>query len=470
MRQRDPRGLAVAMADRLSPLDCVFLQIENDTQQMHVGWLMTFDGPAPAYEAFCEHIESRLDVVPRYRQRVQRMPLDLARPMWVDDPHFSLTHHLRHTAIPSPGDEARLLALCGRVLGQRLDRDRPLWEMWLIEGLPRRRWAVLSKVHHAMIDGVSGSDIIELMLDADPEAPTSAPSRWSPAPAPSRASLAGSGAAWTARLPLEAGRTIARAARSPVQAAQGAALRAYGVAQLGRTAARPTSVLNGPLSPHRRWAWARGDLAEVKAVKNATGCTVNDVLLAAIAGGFREYLAARGEQVEDNLVRTLVPVSLRLPHEHGQLGNRVTGVMAELPVGVADPLERLAAVSGQLDQLKNSGMAAGIDAVFSVAGFVPGGISVVSGKVVAKTGQRFVNTVTTNIPGPQQQLYLLGRPMREVFPYVPIAEGVRITIAIATYHGRVAFGATGDFDAVPDLEVLAQAIERSLAELVAAAG
>jgi WS/DGAT/MGAT family acyltransferase len=216
-------------------------------------------------------------------------------------------------------------------------------------------------------------------------------------------------------------------------------------------------------------AWARGDLAEVKAVKNATGTTVNDVVLAAITGGFREYLASRGETVEDDLLRSLVPVSLRLPHEHGQLGNRVTGVLAELPIGLADPIERLAAVSGQLGHLKSSGAAAGIDAVFSAADFLPVGLMVVSGRVVAKTGQRLVNTVTTNIPGPQQPLYLLGRRMREVIPYVPIAEGVRISIGIATYNGQVAFGVTGDYDAVPDLDVLCDAIQESLDELVAAA-
>ena len=456
------------MADRLSALDCTFLQIENETQQMHVGWLMAFDGPVPDYADFSAHIESRLDALPRYRQRIQPMPLGVARPLWVDDPHFSLTHHLRHTAIPRPGDEAQLRTLCGRVMGQRLDRDRPLWEMWLIEGLPRRRWAVLSKVHHAMIDGVSGNDVLQLMLDVDPDAPRSTPSTWQPDRPPSRRSLLGSSAAWTARIPVEAGRAIARTARSPVESTRTAAARAYGVGQIGRAATHPTSVLNGPLSPHRRWAWARGDLAEVKAVKNATGSTVNDVVLAAITGGFRQYLAGRGETVEDDLLRTLVPVSLRLPHEHGQLGNRVTGLLAELPVGVADPLERLAAVSGELGHLKRSGAAAGIDAVFSAADFLPVGLMVVGGRVVAKTGQRLVNTVTTNIPGPQQPLYLLGRQMREVIPYVPIAEGVRISIGIATYNGQVAFGVTGDYDAVPDLDALCAAIEESLDELVAA--
>ena len=457
------------MADRLSALDCAFLQIENETQQMHVGWLMAFDGPAPDYGEFSAHIESRLDSLPRYRQRIQPMPLGVARPLWVDDPHFSLTHHLRHSAIPRPGDEAQLRTLCGRVMGQRLDRDRPLWEMWLIEGLPRRRWAVLSKVHHAMIDGVSGNDVLQLMLDLDPEAPSTTASTWRPTPPPSRRALVGSSAAWTARIPVEIGRALVGGVRSPIESSRTAAARAYGVGQIGRAATHPTSVLNGPLSPHRRWAWARGDLAEVKAVKNATGTTVNDVVLAAITGGFREYLASRGETVEDDLLRSLVPVSLRLPHEHGQLGNRVTGVLAELPIGLADPIERLAAVSGQLGHLKRSGAAAGIDAVFSAADFLPVGLMVVSGRVVAKTGQRLVNTVTTNIPGPQQPLYLLGRRMREVIPYVPIAEGVRISIGIATYNGQVAFGVTGDYDAVPDLDVLCDAIQESLDELVAAA-
>ena len=206
------------MADRLSALDCAFLQIENETQQMHVGWLMAFDGPAPDYEAFSAHIDSRLDALPRYRQRIQPMPLGVARPLWVDDPHFSLTHHLRHSAIPRPGGEAQLRTLCGRVMGQRLDRDRPLWEMWLIEGLPRRRWAVLSKVHHAMIDGVSGNDVLQLMLDLDPEAPPAAASNMAADPRAVRRALVWVRApAWSARTPVEVGGSLAGTSRSPIE-------------------------------------------------------------------------------------------------------------------------------------------------------------------------------------------------------------------------------------------------------------
>ena len=454
--------------DRLSSLDAGFLQIENDTQQMHVGSVLILEGPVPDYEDFCAHVESRLDSVPRYRQRVRRMPLDVARPIWVDDPHFSAAYHLRHTAIPKPGTEIQLRTLAGRVMGQRLDLDRPLWEMWLVEGLSRRRWAVISKVHHAMIDGIAGNDLLETLLARDPDAPPSPSATWHPRPGPSRLGLVAAGAEWTLRLPVEIGRAVTEVVRTPLEAARGTAVRAYGLAQVGRSAAKPTSVLNGPLGPHRRWGWARGDLADVKSVKNAAGCTVNDVVLAAIAGGFRRYLLERGEPVDDEVVRSLVPVSVRQPHEQGRLGNQVTAMFAELPVGVADPWERLAAVSRQMDHLKHSGMAVGVDSMVSAADFVPPTLMTLGARVAARVGQRVVNTVTTNIPGPQYPLYLLGRRMLEMFPYIPIAEGVRISIGIVSYDGHLAIGATGDYEAVADLDRLCEAIEVSLDELVAA--
>ena len=457
--------------DRLSSLDAGFLHVETDTQQMHVGSLLVFEGPVPDYDELRDHLESCFDSVPRYRQRIQRMPLDLARPIWVDDPHFSLAYHLRHTAVPAPGGDAQVRRLVGRIMSQRLDLDRPLWETWLVEGLPESRWALITKTHHAMIDGLAGNELLESVLDRDPGR-TREPARpWQPRPAPSRLDLAAAGASWTARLPLQVGRAVGTAAgtlRSPSDVLRGGAARAAGLAQVGRRAVSPTSVLNGPLGPHRRWSWARAELASVKAVKDAAGCTVNDVVLAAIAGGFRGYLIERGEPVDDLVVRSLVPVSIRAEHHRGRLGNQVTAMFADLPVAVADPAERLAAVSRQMDHLKSSGMAVGVESMVSAADFVPATLMTLGARVYATVGQRVVNTVTTNVPGPQYPLYLLGRRMLEMFPYIPVAQDVRISIGIMSYDGHLTIGATGDYDAVPDLDMLCASIESSVNELIGA--
>jgi WS/DGAT/MGAT family acyltransferase len=458
----------VSGPDWLSSLDASFLNIENDTQQMHVGSALIMEGPVPAYRDFVAHVDSRLDAVPRYRQRVQRMPLDVARPIWVDDPYFSLGYHLRHTAIPAPGDEEQLRTLAGRVMSQRLDLDRPLWEMWLVEGLPQQRWAVISKVHHAMIDGVSGNDVLEILLDREATGSITVPSTWRPSPGPSRMGMVAAGASWSARLPGRAGRVVAKAARSPGHVMRAGAVRAYGIAQVGRRATAPTSVLNGPLGPHRRWGWARGELSDAKAVKDAAGCTVNDVVLAAITGGFRRYLLERGEFADEDKVRSLIPVSVRTPQQRGRLGNQVSAMFADLPVGIAGPLDRLAAVSAQMDHLKASGMSIGVDSLLAAADFVPPTLMALGARVSVTAGQRVVNTVTTNIQGPQHPLYLLGCRMLEVFPYIPIGQGIRISIGIVSYDGRLAIAATGDYDAVPDLDRLCAAIEDALAQLVAA--
>ena len=430
--------------------------------------MLLLQNAAPSYADFCAHLDSRLNAVPRYRQRVQRMPIDLARPIWVNDPHFSLGYHVRHTAIPQPGGEEQLLALAGRVMSQRLDLDRPLWETWLVEGLTGNRWAVISKVHHAMIDGVSGNDVLEILLDREASVPASPRSSWQPRPGPTPVELVSAGASWLARLPVEAARSAQQVLAAPKDLLRAGAVRAAGLAQVGRRAVTPTSVLNGPLGPHRRWAWARADLADVKAVKDAAGCTVNDVVLAAIAGGFRTYLLGRGESVEDDLVRTMVPVSVRRPDQQGRLGNQVSAMFADLPVGVADPAARLDAVATQMAHLKAGGMAVGVESMVSAADFVPPTLLTLGARVAVTVGQRVINTVTTNIPGPQYPLYFLGRELLEVFPYIPIGQLVRISIGIVSYNGHLSIAATGDFDAVPDLAALCTAIEQALDELVVA--
>ncbi len=455
---------------RLSSLDAGFLQLENDRQQMHVGSLLVFEGPAPTYDELAAHVQSCLGSLLRHRQRVQRMPLDLARPVWVDDPHFLLEYHLRHTAIPAPGGDQQLRALFGRVLSQRLDPDRPLWELWFVEGLTGGRWALVTKTHHAMIDGLAGNELMEVLLDSTPEARPRPVRPWHPAAPPSRLGLTASGVVGIARLPVDTARALGGAARrgiaSPASLAKAGAVRAYGLASVGRRAAAPTSALNGPLGPHRRWGWARAELADVKRAKAAAGCSVNDVVLAAVAGGFREYLVSRGEDVETTTIRSLVPVSVRTEEHRGQLGNHVTALFAELPVGVDDPRDRLAAVTRQMTELKGSGQSVGIESMLAAADFVPATLMTLGAKVYALAGQRVVNTVTTNIPGPQHPLYLLGHRMLELFPYIPVAQSVRISIGILSYDGHLTIGVTGDYDAVPDIDVLCEAIERALAELV----
>ncbi len=455
---------------RLSSLDAGFLQLENDRQQMHVGSLLVFEGPAPTYDELAAHVESCLSSLLRHRQRVQRMPLDLARPVWVDDPHFLLDYHLRHTAIPAPGGDDQLRALFGRVLSQRLDPDRPLWELWLVEGLTGGRWALVTKTHHAMIDGLAGNELMEVLLDGTPEGRARSPRAWHPAAPPSRLGLTASGVAGIARLPVDTVRALGGAARrgigSPAALAKAGAVRAYGLASVGRRAVAPTSVLNGPLGPHRRWGWARAELSDVKRAKTAAGCSVNDVVLAAVAGGFREYLRSRGEDVETTTIRSLVPVSVRTAEHRGQLGNHVTALFADLPVDVDGPRERLAVVTHQMTELKRSGQSVGIESMLAAADFVPATLMTLGAKVYALAGQRVVNTVTTNIPGPQHPLYLLGHRMLELFPYIPVAQSVRISIGILSYDGHLTIGVTGDYDAVPDIDVLCAAIERALAELV----
>lgn len=453
--------------DWLSSLDAGFLQVENDTQPMHVGSILLLDGPAPDYADFCAHVESRLDFVPRYRQRVQHAPLGVARPYWVDDPHFSLGYHLRHTAVPQPGREAQLATLAGRIMSQRLDRDRPLWEMWLVEGLGDDRWAVISKVHHAMIDGVSGHEILEILLDAEPDASTRRSSPWRPRPGPSRVDLMTQAAGWTARLPGQVVDGTRQFLRNPAQSLRGTVTSTVGVAQVGRKLAGAHGVLNGPIGPHRRWSWARGDLSDVRAVKSAVGCTVNDVVLAAIAGGYRSFLLGRGDGLDDEVVRSLVPVSVRSDDQRGRLGNQVTAMFADLPIGISNPRERLAVVAAQMHQLKHGGEAVGVTSMVAAARFVPPTLMTLAARTSFSVGQHLFNTVTTNIPGPQHPLYLLGRRMLEMFPYIPIAEGARISIGIVSYDGRLMLAATGDYDAIPDLDDLSRSIEESLRELSA---
>jgi diacylglycerol O-acyltransferase / wax synthase len=462
--------------DRLSPLDASFLHIEDSVSHMHIASVGIFEGPKPAMEDIVAMIESKLSLVPRYRRVVQHVPLELGRPVWVDDPHFNIDYHLRHTALPSPGGEAELRKLVGRVMSQPLDRAKPLWEIWVVEGLEDGHWAVLYKTHHAMVDGVSGTDLLALMMDTSPDPVATVPVDWEPEAAPSGLQLAAQASLDLLRSPYEQMRALRSAVRLPRQALEQSREVIQGLsAMVGLVRRPPFSSLNGPLGPHRRYAWASTVVTDIKAIRRELGGTFNDVVLAAITNGFRELLVHRGESV-DRVVRTLVPVSVRARDERGRavgdgtLQNKVSAMFAELPVSIADAAERLHAVSRQMEGLKESKQAVAGEALTSMSGFAPPMLLALGMRVSSRLAQRNVNTVTTNVPGPQIPLYACGRQMLKAFPYVPLAGQVRIGVAIFSYNGEVNFGVTGDYDTTPDLDVLCRGIEDGVQQLLKSSG
>lgn len=455
--------------ERLTPLDDLFVTLERDELPMHIGSLLILDGPMPTYDELVACMAAKLHRIPRYRQRLKEVPLRLGLPVWQDDPHFKLTYHLRHTAVPAPGGHEELRILAGRLLSQRLDTSRPLWEMWLIEGLAEGRFAILNKVHHAMIDGLSGADLMEVILDADPDAEVGEPEPWQPAPEASTVEMVARGVGASVRNPVRTARQIAEELQQrPKEFAQSTAAVTVGALRAGRKITHTEDHLIGRPGPHRRWDWALGDLGVVKDVKNALGGTVNDVILAAVSGGFRSFLLGRGvELAPDDTVRTMVPVSTR-PSDGESGGNEVAAMFVDLPVGVADARDRLVTVAESMAEVKASGMMQGTDALIEGAVFVPPMLWAAGGRIASHARQPSIATITTNVPGPQVQLYMLGRPLREMLPYVPLGMNQLITVAIMSYNGAITCGITADWDAVPDVAVVAQGIEASLAELAEA--
>jgi diacylglycerol O-acyltransferase / wax synthase len=458
--------------ETMSPLDASFLHIEDGVNHMHIASVALFEGPAPAYEDVVAMVRGKLPLVPRYRQVVRSVPFDLGRPVWVDDPHFRLEYHVRHTALPPPGTDAELRRLVGRVMSQPLDRARPLWELWMVEGLEDDRWAVLSKTHHCMVDGVSGTDLLSVVMDTSPDPAPPAEDTWAPSPPPSRTGLAARALVDLARSPYEQFRAARSFTRIPRQAVAQARDVAAGLsASSGLVRPTPVSTLNGPIGPHRRYAWASTSVDEIKTVRRGLGGTFNDVVLAAITRGFRDLLLSRGEPV-DRDVRTLVPVSLRPRDASGKavgdstLANKVSAMFASLPVCIEDPVDRLASISEQMKGLKESRQAMAGEALTSLSGFAPPMLLALGTRLAFRLPQRALNTVTTNVPGPQQPLYITGRRMLRAFPYVPIAGHIRIGVAIFSYDGEVTFGVTGDYDHAPDIEVLCDGIHEGVAELL----
>jgi WS/DGAT/MGAT family acyltransferase len=453
--------------ETMSALDASFLHVEDAVSHMHIGSVGIFEGPPPPQEAILAAVAAKLHLVPRYRQHVRFPPLALARPIWVDDRHFHLDYHVRRTALPAPGGDGELRTLVGRVMAQKLDRSKPLWEMWVAEGLGDGRWALVNKLHHCMVDGVSGTDLLSVIFDDERRPPPTEAPPWQPAPEPGTPRIVGSALAHRARTPVDGVRSLWAAARGPVRTAGRAAEVGRAVTSL-RALLRPPpgTSLNGPIGPHRRWAWARGRLVDVKAIRSEHGGTVNDVVLAVVARGFRDLLAGRGEAVESLAVRTMVPVSVRTPAERGTYDNKVSAMFADLPVSVADPVERLARVRAQMEGLKESHQAVAGSTLTSLGGFAPSMLLALAGRVATRTPQHSVSTVTTNVPGPQRAIYLAGQRMLEYFPFVPLGGHVRVGVAIVSYDGALNFGVTGDYETAPDIEVLCAGIEAGIAELL----
>ena len=460
----------MASGDRLSGLDASFIHLETGAAHMHVASTTLFEGPTPSYEELCEHVSSRLHLVPRFRQKLRFVPLAQGRPVWVDDPQFNLLYHIRHTALPEPGSEEQLRTLAARIFSQRLDRSKPVWEMWLVDNVEGGRFALVTKTHHCLVDGVSGVDITTVLFDTRPDpAPVGEPDEWIPELEPSDADLLAGSLLERLSSPAEAVRAARALVRRPRRAAAAAveALEAAGtLARAG--AAAPASPLNVKITPYRRFAWVRADLGDFKAIKNELGGTVNDVVLAAVAGALGRYLRARGHQAGELELRALVPISIRADDEHGALGNRVSAMMAPLPVGVEDPAERLRRVSAAMGDLKESKQAVGAAMMTQLADFAPATIAGQAARL--QPTQRFFNLVVTNIPGPQFPLYLLGRRLEAVIPMVPLARRQAVCFGIMSYDGQINFGLIGDYDAISDLESLADDLRASIAELVEAAG
>lgn len=458
--------------ERLTPLSAWFLQAEDEdpTNSLPIGSTAIFEGPAPTHREFVQHIAGRLSLVPRYRQVVRQLPLDIGPPVWVDHPDTDVEWHIRRTALPAPGGEAELHRLIARVMSTRMDRTRPLWEYWVVEGLEGGRWAVLQKVHHCVLDGVSGSALYQVVYDTSRETRPNVPDDWQPRPAPSTLALTAEAVRDLAMYPVDIAKTVGAVVRSPLTLTTHAVATARGaIGLLARTRPAQSSSLWGPLSRQRRYTSVTVSLKDIKSVRRALGCSVNDVALAAITGGFRALLLSRGEEPHARAVRTLVPVNVRGKDQEGIADNRVSIMLPRLPVDLTDPVERIDTIRQRIMGAVRGGepMAA---TAFTTMGedqpYMPVALGV---RMAIRIPQRHVVTVTTNVPGPPRPIYALGRKCERMLPFVPVAERLRIGVAMFSYVDTFSFGITGDYDTTPDIRVLATGIRDSMAELLDAA-
>jgi diacylglycerol O-acyltransferase / wax synthase len=458
--------------ERLTAIDASFLHQEGPTSHMHVGAVMILEGPPPPFDEFLDSLRGRLHLVPRYRQKLSFPPIESGRPLWVDDPTFNLEYHVRQTALPAPGSEEQLKRLAARIFSQQLDRSKALWELWLVEGLADNRFAIISKTHHAVIDGISGVDIGQVIFDLTPvpteiEHETGEP--WEPRREPTPAELVATGALGMARTGAGLAARAIQALTRPQAALAGVRIAAEGLGEIVWAGLNPApeTPLNVEIGPHRRFESVRCELRDFKLVKDTFGGTVNDVVLTVVSGALRGWLRSRGVRTEGLELRALVPVSIRAQHEHGSLGNRIAAMRGPLPVYIEDPIHRLRAVRSAMSELKESKQAVGAEVLASVQNFAPPTILAQASRLQFST--RLFNLIVTNVPGPQFPLYVRGREMQDVFPIAFLPKDHALAIAIMSYNGKINFGLLGDYDALPDIGRIADGIEIALAEMLALA-
>jgi WS/DGAT/MGAT family acyltransferase len=455
--------------DRLTSTDASFLHQEGHASHMHIGGVLIFEGPAPDFDEFADHIRSRLHLVPRYRQKLVTPALQTGRPLWIDDPDFNLQYHIRHTALPEPGTEEQLLLLAARIASQRLDRSKPLWENWLVEGLEGDRFAIISKTHHALVDGIAGVDLATVIFDLErtPPPPPEGLERWLAQPEPSQAELLLAGARGIVRATASmAARGVAAATR-PTTSLNLLRDAAEGVGELVWAGLNPApdTPLNVTIGPHRRFAIARQQLSDYKEIKDALGGTVNDIVLTVVAGALARWLRSRGIRTQGLEMRALVPVSVRPRDQRGALGNQLTVMRGPLPVFIDDPVARLRYVRAAMDGLKESKQAVGAATLVAVNNLAPPTILAQASRLNFST--RLFNLLVTNVPGPQVPLYVLGRELKDLFPVAFLPENHALAIAIMSYNGNLDYGLLGDYDAMPDIDIVADGIEQSLGALLA---
>jgi WS/DGAT/MGAT family acyltransferase len=465
---------ATSVVDRMGPLDSAFWALEDRHSSLHIASIAVFDGAPPTQLELRGVYRRALTRIPRLRQRMHAVPLQLGRPVWVDDPHVDLGYHLRRTALPAPGGDAELDAFMGRLMATHLDPERPLWEVWLVEGLAEGHWALVTKLHHSMLDGMSGMALLTRVFETTPDAaPARTPRRSVPDKAPGRARLIRTSVAGQLRSGMWLGGRMAAASTHPLRTAVTVAHVGRGLVGYAGAVVRPvaSSPLRGPLGAPRRYVTASAELADVDRVRRALGGSVNDVVLAMATAGLRELLVKRGHDGQDghdvrpHTARSLVPVSVRAAHDDS-IDNQVSALLADLPVECTDPIERYRAVCARTARLKTSHEAEAGTVLAAAGRYVPAPLLALGLRLAARAPQRAVSTVVTNVPGPRGPLYLLGRRLVAHYPCVPIADRIRIGIAVTSYDGRLWFGITGDGNSMPDVDVVAAGIERELTELL----
>jgi diacylglycerol O-acyltransferase len=457
--------------DRLTSIDASFLHQEGPASHMHIGAVLLFEGPPPDFTDYLDHVRGRLHLVPRYRQKLATPPLETGRPLWIDDQSFNLEYHVRHAALPSPGTEDQLFQLTARVASQRLDRSKPLWESWLVEGLEGDRFALIFKTHHSLVDGVSGVDLATVLFDLSPEPARQAADLepWQPRHEPSPADLILAGLRGVVSTSAEIVARAISAATRPASSFGVIRDAAEGIGEIVWAGLNPApeTPLNVEIGPHRRYSVVRQELAEYKEVKDQLGGTLNDVVLTVVSGALARWLRSRGVRTEGLEMRALVPVSVRDKDDRGSLGNKLTVMRGPLPVYIKDPVARLRFVRQAMDGLKESKQAVGAATLTAVNNLAPPTVLAQASRLNFST--RLFNLLVTNIPGPQLPLYVLGRRLEDLFPIAFLPANHALAIAIMSYDGGIDYGLLGDYDALPDIEVIADGIRDTLDELLEAA-